>query len=158
MSPRRVRVSAYRQAKVRVQKPDERGAFPIDKPVIDLWLANEAESVPRARHSLDVLAETVPPRTLETAVLLVSELVTNAVLHAEMEQEEEIRLQASSSAGTVRVEIHDGGPDFESGSARQPDSEEIGGWGLYLVQTLSDRWGIERGKLVAVWFEVDHTA
>lgn len=130
----------------------------IDKPVIDLWLANEAESVPRARHSLDTLAESVPPRTLETVVLLASELVTNAVLHAGMGPEEKIRLKVDSSAETIRVEVHDSGSEFEAGSARKPDPEQIGGWGLYLVQTLSARWGVEREKLVVVWFEVDNAA
>lgn len=139
-------------------EPDERGALHIDKPVIDLWLANEAESVPRARHSLDTLSQTVPPQTLETVVLLVSELVTNAVLHAGTEPEEKIRLKVGSSARTVRVEVHDSGLDFEAGPARKPDPRQIGGWGLYLVQTLSDRWGVEREKFVVVWFEMDLAA
>ena len=130
----------------------------IEKPVVDLWLPGEAESVSRARRSLDVLAGTVPPRTLETVALLVSELVTNAVLHAGLEPEEKLRLKVGSYTGAVRVEVHDGGPEFEAGEPRKPDSGQIGGWGLYLMRTLSARWGVERGKLVVVWFEVEHCA
>lgn len=89
-------------------------------------------------------------------MLLVSELVTNAVLHADLEPEEKIRLKAGSTTETVRVEVHDGGPEFEAGEPRKPESGQIGGWGLYLVKTLSARWDVERGKLVVVWFEVDH--
>lgn len=128
----------------------------IEKPLIDLWLPNEDESVPRARHSLDILADTLPSRMLETTALLVSELVTNAVVHADFEPDEGLRLRVGSSGEKVRVEVHDSGPEFDAGSLRKPEPEQIGGWGLYLVQMLSNRWDVERGDPVVVWFEVDH--
>lgn len=128
----------------------------IRNPTIDLRLASESGSISRARQSLQALEEEVPPQTLQTVVLLVSELVTNAVLHAGLEPEDEIGLKVGSSAGTIRAEVHDRGPGFDAGSSQKPDPDQTGGWGLYLVGTLSDRWGVERGDLVVVWFELDH--
>ena len=35
------------------------------------------------------------------------------------------------------------------------DPDRPGGWGLALVESMSDRWGIERGDRTRVWFELD---
>jgi DNA-binding NarL/FixJ family response regulator len=82
--------------------------------------------------------------------LLVSELVSNAVIHAGTDPRLEVRI----AADTVRVEVYDADPS--SPVARQPDSAGPGGRGLHLVDRLASRWGFElldEGKLV--WFEVD---
>jgi hypothetical protein len=41
--------------------------------------------------------------------------------------------------------------------ARNRPATEVGGWGLHLVQTLSDRWGVYQGS-THVWFEIDRTS
>lgn len=93
------------------------------------------------------------PQTIETAELLVSELVTNAVLHGGMDPEEHIGLKVASSSGRLRAEVRDGGPECDPGALPEPGQDR--GWGLYLVQSLSDRWGIEREEVAVVWFELD---
>lgn len=89
-----------------------------------------------------------------TAGLLVSELVTNAVLHARTEVVVTVQ---PGDGGTVRIEVHDG-------SARQPRPRTSGqeattGRGLRLVEDLAARWGVRTdhtGK--TVWLELSRDA
>lgn len=88
--------------------------------------------------------------------LLVSELVTNAFQHTDLDPDERIGLHVWAGDPLIRVEVHARGPGFEEPlSAGVPSPELPGGWGLYLVDTLSDRWGVDRdGDLTIVWSEV----
>nr|WP_030867488.1 ATP-binding protein [Streptomyces sp. NRRL F-2747] len=89
-------------------------------------------------------------KTSEDALLLVSELLTNASLHAGG------CIELVVCAGEVlRVEVFDGST---TPPRRDPSPQRglPGGHGLYIVQRLSDRWGAqvhEHGK--AVWAEID---
>jgi len=87
----------------------------------------------------------------DTVTLLVSELVTNAVLHAGSEVEVAVRLTATAA----RVEVTDA-----SGAAiapRDAANDEDSGRGLALVGNLARRWGVRPapGGGKTVWFEVD---
>jgi hypothetical protein len=55
---------------------------------------------------------------------------------------------------TVRVEVADRGEGFEP-VPRDADRSRPGGWGLYLVDQLADRWGVARDQMNRVWFEMD---
>jgi anti-sigma regulatory factor (Ser/Thr protein kinase) len=86
---------------------------------------------------------------VETAGLLVSELVTNAVLHARSAPEVVVRLRAD----VVRVEVVDGSPRLPQ--AKGYGVESATGRGLLLIDRLAAAWGTERrtaGKIV--WFEL----
>jgi len=89
----------------------------------------------------------------EDATLLVSELVTNAVKYGPVDGE--IRLIVDQDATRTRFTVHDlgAGPLPEM---RPADRTLLpgGGHGLRLVDTVSDRWGVERGS-TRVWFELD---
>src|SRR5438874_3144103 len=103
-----------------------------------------------ARHFVaDSLEGRANPALIEAGVLLVSELVTNAVLHALSE----IELAVIVRGDIVRVEVVDHSPVLP---ARKNYSEEAGtGRGLLLVEAMSSAWGCEMrdgGKVV--WFEV----
>jgi anti-sigma regulatory factor (Ser/Thr protein kinase) len=91
--------------------------------------------------------------TFGTLRLLVSELVTNSVRHGGGEQPHEIRLAVSASRERIRVEVADAGSGFKA-RPRRDGQDEGSGWGLHLVETLSDRWGSERNGRVCVWFEL----
>lgn len=117
-----------------------------------LPLAALPASVAQARRfvrlRLDALAVPEPP--LEDAVLLTSELVTNALLHAGSDLE--VRLQTDPHR--VRVEVHDGGQRLPLAATAAPDATS--GRGLLLVRQLANDWGVDRaasGK--SVWFEID---
>jgi len=86
----------------------------------------------------------------ETVPVVVSELVTNSVLHAASET----RVLVVVRPECVRVEVHDSNPTLPV--ARHPDPDTVTGRGLMLVEALTDRWGaapVDDGKVV--WFELD---
>ena len=123
----------------------------------ELELPRELDSAAAARHAVDQLSDRLPEDQLGDVRLLVSELVTNSLRHAELAPEDRIRLGVDVQDHAVRVEVSDPGKGFEfEGPADDPETVE--GWGLYLVATLSDRWGIERelaDGATRVWFELD---
>lgn len=95
------------------------------------------------------------PDVLDTVKLLVSELVTNAVVHARSDVEVGVRL----TPRTVRVEVTDHGSPLGAGGGAlapgQPDDEATSGRGLFLVEALSSSWGVEpREGGKTMWFEV----
>ncbi len=126
---------------------------------INLRLTSVPESVMSARHALDQLADVVPPEKLEDLRLVVSELVTNSVRHAGVTSYDQILLSVSVSAGSVQGRVCDPGPGFEVPYNPKPRSDLTGGWGLPIVESISDRWGVERcvngDRLACVWFEIN---
>jgi anti-sigma regulatory factor (Ser/Thr protein kinase) len=106
-----------------------------------------------ARRALGSLRDLVGPTRLEDICLLVSELVTNGVRHAGAAESDELELEVRRRAGCLRVEVTDPGSGFTR-DARQ-SGDESGGWGLFLVDRLADRWGVQRGERSnRVWFEL----
>ncbi len=126
---------------------------------IDLRLAPNSDAVSAARHSLDEFKDLLPPEKLEDVRLVVSELVTNSVRHAGLLPDDQILLSVVTSGGLVRGRVCDPGPGFEKPSEPRPRPDLSGGWGLPIVQRISDRWGVvqngKRGNLSCVWFEID---
>ena len=107
-----------------------------------------------ARAAVERSLNTVlSPGKLDEARIAVSELVSNAVRHANLAPEDSIELRGSLDPGVLRVEVRDGGPGFEPAVRRvdQPDS----GWGLHILDQLADRWGTSRDDSTGVWFEMD---
>ncbi len=91
----------------------------------------------------------------ETLILLISELVTNAVVHTGSSARLRMCFSGTGAVvGTVRVEVVDA-------SARPPrqrhaDGEDTNGRGLELVDGLADRWGWQHeGAGKRIWCEVD---
>jgi anti-sigma regulatory factor (Ser/Thr protein kinase) len=98
----------------------------------------------------EVLADAgVEPSVIETAQLAVSELVTNAVVHARGQ----IRVTVDTDPDRVRVEVEDQGRGRPV--LRPPTRDRLGGRGLWVVDRLATGWGTERragGR--ALWFEI----
>jgi anti-sigma regulatory factor (Ser/Thr protein kinase) len=117
----------------------------------DLELPSTSAAPAAARGALEQLNHAVSAERMRDVRLLVSELVTNAVRHAEGAA---VRLIVSMTAGVLRVEVHDLGPGFE---LRPPPTNPLraSGWGLVLVAELADRWGVEVTPRTRVWFEMD---
>ena len=120
-------------------------------------LARDPDSPAKTRRALGEISDHLTPRRLEDAQLLVSELVTNAIRHAGLEDHDVIRLVVVTGDHVLRIEVWDSGPGFEL-SEPAPDPARPSGWGLYLVRELSDRWGVERNSETRVWFELDREA
>jgi anti-sigma regulatory factor (Ser/Thr protein kinase) len=105
-------------------------------------LGLEAPAVAR-RVVTEWLADRVAPRVLETALLLVSELVTNSVRHSGVPEGEDVVVRVDLWRDGCRLEVEDPGRDGVI--APQPqDLLRGGGMGLNLVQILSERWGVVR--------------
>lgn len=87
----------------------------------------------------------------DVAELLVSELVTNAVIHARTA----ISLRVGASEGFCRVEVADSSPALVPSQPRPNGPEETTGRGLVLVDMLAERWGQDEGDDgKVVWFEL----
>jgi anti-sigma regulatory factor (Ser/Thr protein kinase) len=96
---------------------------------------------------------TLPPESLDVLTLLVSELVSNAVLHSDASEKSEIELCARRlGQDAMRVEVTDRGSGFTPvpRDASQPDA----GYGLHLVEMQATRWGVDRDGGTRVWFEL----
>ena len=105
-----------------------------------------------ARHALDELNGHIDPELKDDIRLLVSEVVTNSVIHAQPEPPGEVILDVWASDEVVRVAVTDRGPGFVA--AERPSGGERSGWGLMMVDRLADRWGVELEDRTEVWFEL----
>jgi anti-sigma regulatory factor (Ser/Thr protein kinase) len=107
-----------------------------------------------ARNALVPIERQMDEDLMADVRLLVSELVTNSVRHADMPPPGMVSLDVSVDASRIHVEVRDNGPGFEP-SPRRDGQSKAGGWGLYLVERLADRWGVMRNTFTRVWFEID---
>src|SRR4051812_20707753 len=114
-------------------------------------LAGGPYAVTAARLALTDLESHLDPSVAFDVRLLVSELVTNSVQHAQVAAEDSIVLSVALTDTTVRVSVRDEGPGFEPPASPPPDDADAG-WGLFLVEQLADDWGVD-GK--TVWFEIE---
>jgi anti-sigma regulatory factor (Ser/Thr protein kinase) len=115
------------------------------------------EAAASARRALDHLTGEFPDGRMRDVRLLVSELVTNAVRHANLASGDRIDLVIDLADHTLRVEVHDPGGGFVP-TTPSPDPTRPSGWGLYLVAELADRWGVDSDETTLVWFELDRRA
>jgi anti-sigma regulatory factor (Ser/Thr protein kinase) len=101
------------------------------------------------REARRQVRDLAPPRRVDDATLLVSELVTNAVKFG---PDEQIRLIVDADGARTRFTVHDAG--LGPLPAIRDEDPAHGGHGLRLVDAVADRWGVERGS-TRVWFELD---
>lgn len=108
----------------------------------------------QARRALaERLAGRVPDPVIEDVGLLVSELVTNAVVHGSTGPDARVALRVVPAGAGVRVEVSDPGPGFAPGDPL-PDPDGPAGYGLFLVTQLADAWGVAGEGPTRVWFEL----
>ena len=120
-----------------------------------LHLPNDRRTPTLARRALDVLRDRIPDDVLDGARLLTSELVTNAVRHAGLEQRDGIDVRIALTR-RLRVEVTDAGKGLRWGGLGASDPlRGDGGLGFLLVAQLSASWGVESGPPTCVWFELD---
>jgi diguanylate cyclase (GGDEF)-like protein/PAS domain S-box-containing protein len=112
--------------------------------------ANE-DAASSARAALESLRDDVSEDVFERALLLTSEAVSNAV---KFSGGEEVRLHIWHAAGTLAVVVSDDGIGFEPVAQSGPIAELTGGFGLPLLDTLSDAWGSGTDRDSWVWFQV----
>ena len=118
---------------------------------LSLRLRGGPEAAARARHALSKLRADIDPPLMETLRLLVTELVSNSVRHA---RSETVILKILVGRSAVLTEVTDAGPGFDPASAAGPGTDDSG-WGLFLVERLAHRWGVNQSDdETRVWFEL----
>ena len=121
-------------------------------PALEHALPKSKEAPAIAREAIRTLEGQVSAEMVEDATLLVSELTTNAVKYG---GEGGLKLEIDIEADRLRAEIIDQGSGFEpqTRAERQLIPSDEGGWGLHLVESLADEWGVHEGS-THVWFEI----
>jgi anti-sigma regulatory factor (Ser/Thr protein kinase) len=108
-----------------------------------------------ARNALVAVDPHVESQLMADVRLLVSELVTNSVRHSDIDRSDVVGLDVVVDSDTIHVQVCDSGTGFEP-RERRPGQSKAGGWGLFLVDRLADRWGVARNHVTRVWFEIDY--
>ena len=111
--------------------------------------AGPAAPAEARRRVRDAIRSWQVPVDLDAALLLTSELVTNAIRHEAGQGAQAVMLVIASSRGRLRVDVHDTSRSLPAVAEVPADAET--GRGLLLVETLSDEWGFYRtpaGKAV----------
>lgn len=107
----------------------------------------------QARMAVGRFLTGAPPPRVVDVLLLVSELVTDAVRRAGASPTDELRIDVWPGPTTIRVAVTDPGPTGGEEADEDPD-----GWKGRLLARISDRWGVDGdGTATSAWFEVDLT-
>jgi anti-sigma regulatory factor (Ser/Thr protein kinase) len=122
--------------------------------MLNLVLTEEIGAAAAARQALRDENGTLPAAVRDDVMLLVSELVSNAVLHAGAGPDRPLQVQVLRGPRWVIVTVSDEGPGFTWHPTPERGNES-GGWGLFLVDQIADCWGVECTTGGArVWFEI----
>ena len=126
---------------------------PEPPPAYDAVLAVGRDTPRAARHAFQSFAEPHGPDVACTGALLVSEVVTNAVMHGPLSKTATVALHFQRSGDSLQIEVSDDGPGFVPRG--RYDGQGIGsGWGLHIVDELASAWGVEGDRPTRVWFEL----
>ena len=118
---------------------------PWPAPRLEVCLEPTPAAVGLAREAVGRLEGYADPVARADVRLLVSELVTNAIRHADLRPSDEITLVAEERQGAIRVEVGNRGTGFDVAPSG-PAPGQASGFGLYLVDRLAGRWGSTHGS------------
>ena len=119
-------------------------------PLVERTLEPDLTAPAAARGLVRELA--VADECRRNVELIVSELVSNAVVHGQSAADDAaLLLRVECEGGRVHGEICDGGSGFDW-EPSDPDLSEPGGLGLMVVDQLASRWGVRRNGATCVWF------
>ncbi len=90
------------------------------------------------------------------AMLVASELVSNAVRHSGCTDDHEIQVTVGRHEESLVIAVYD--PGFSGRAAQIRDDAPFGGFGLQIVDQLAHKWGSERTNGYCVWAEVQLSA
>lgn len=122
--------------------------------IVTFDIPRDTQAPGQARRAIERMTGRIAADIVPDVKLLVSELITNSVKYG---GQGAVTLKfESDDPRRLRVEVIDQGVGFVPVARNRP-ATEVGGWGLHLVQTLSNRWGVYEGS-THVWFEIDRTS
>ena len=106
----------------------------------------------------DFVSDLLPAARSGEIVLMVSELVDNAVRHGKPEADGQIGFWLQNDDEVIRVAVVDGGRGLTLDRLNLEGQKDPPHFGLMVVDKLADRWGLSLGGEKAVWFEIDQRA
>ena len=110
-------------------------------------LTPEPAAAREARRRIKALDD-LPDNVAATAELVVSELITNSVLHAGLRPDDAIEVTLLRAEDHLEIQVDDGDGFYGSRGGLMTASRP-GGMGLRLVDALCDHWHAEGGRVVA---------
>ena len=118
-----------------------------------ITLPDDAEAAGIARHFVEEHRDDLADDLIEDAQLLVSEIVTNAVLHGRPD----ITLAVRPAPPGLGIVVTDGGDGRPQMADPRPDADRPSGRGLLILEAVASAWGVvptahQPGK--AVWFDL----
>ncbi len=119
---------------------------------VEMCLAADETAPAQARATVrERFGPAIGPAALETALLVTSELVSNAVIHSGATPRDKLKLRVRREPGVLGIEVAHNGTRFGLSGLR---SDPHGGRGLRLVAALSARWGLTSDESTTTWAEV----
>ncbi|MGW2960470.1 SpoIIE family protein phosphatase [Streptomyces sp. NPDC001220] len=115
---------------------------------------DEPERIAEARQQLrELLHDWDSPDQVDSAVLLVSEMLTNVLVHTDADALLLAEVWGQAPDRRLRVEVTDAGDDLPH--KRRPGELASSGRGLVLIELLAEAWGVDpRGEGKSIWFEL----
>jgi anti-sigma regulatory factor (Ser/Thr protein kinase) len=112
-------------------------------------------AVARQRIAADLVEQDVAAPIVDDVVLVVTELVSNAIRHAEPLPDGQVTVSWQVDGRGVKVRVSDGGGGGEP-RLRHATPRDTSGRGLALVEAIATRWGVEDSPAhTTVWAELD---
>lgn len=127
--------------------PEERGNRGTGS--LQLHVPCQTPSQLVARQATRGLAGLLAPGELEDLVLLLNELVSNAIRHSGMSPEELIEVSVEITPEVIRASVVDGGPGLVDEL-----SNSNNGYGLKILERLASQWGKDPDDPAHLWFEL----
>ncbi len=119
-----------------------------------LWFAGIARAPSSARAALSVLEPHLGEDRLQGLRLVITELITNSIRHSGMDDQAVVGLDIRLQDGVLRCTVSDPGAGFEIPDVVKPHTDRPGGFGLVILDSVADSWGVERDELFRVWCEL----
>ena len=119
---------------------------------LQLEIPSSVQAPARARRAIEALSGSLDSTLVEQLKLLATELVTNSCRHAAAKGDP-IGVVLAMDEQVVRLTVTDTGPGFAvPDGVAEPDDES--GRGLFIVDALADRWGVDDAAGSCVWIEM----
>jgi anti-sigma regulatory factor (Ser/Thr protein kinase) len=118
-------------------------------------LAPDRGAAAAARRVLDGFRGRLEEDVIERSAVVVTEVVTNSVKHAGLTAAQPIDLNIRVFAGCLRIEVTDKGTAGFDPVATLPNPGQNSGRGFWMVDQLTDRWGVDFTRSTRVWCEFD---
>ncbi|MGW2083951.1 ATP-binding SpoIIE family protein phosphatase [Streptomyces sp. NPDC001880] len=117
----------------------------------------QPERIAAARQQLrDLLHDWADPEQVDAAVLMLSEMATNVLVHTDGDALMLAQATGEQGERQLRVEVSDGSDELPH--KRSPGEMASSGRGLVLMEMLADAWGVDpRGAGKSIWFELNES-